>query len=61
MRCRECVLLLKLVDRLQAKLVTEAVAKALIQLVFEVLPSEVVPKCATATLLLGHHPACLVQ
>ena len=61
MRCRECVLLLKLVDRLQAKLVTKAVAKALIQLVFEVLPPQVVPKCATATLLLGHHPACLVQ
>ena len=60
MRCRECVLLLKLVDRLQAKLVLEAITKALIQLVFEVLLPEVIPKCATATLLLGHHPACLV-
>jgi len=67
-RCREGILL-ELVERLQAKVVTQlfpkavtklfpkAVTKAFLQLVLEVLPPKVIPKCAT--FLPGHHPAIL--
>ena len=58
MRWREGILL-KLVKRLQAKVVTQllpkVVTKAFLQLVLEVFPTKVIPKCAI--FFPGHHPA----
>ena len=61
MRCREGILL-ELVERLQAKVVTQllpkAVTKAFLQLVLEVFPPKVIPKCTA--FFPAHHPAWFV-
>ena len=57
MRCREGILL-KLVERLQAKVVTQLFPKVFLQLVLEVFPPKVIPKCTA--FLPAHHPAWFV-
>ena len=61
MRWREGILL-KLVERLQAKVVNQlfpkVVTKAFLQLVLEVFPPKMIPKCTA--FLPGHHPAWFV-